>query len=463
MDSCRTAIVNLSDKQHPNYGLTKRNNSSKFFSMLPREVRLMIYEYAVYVNPEIRPRQLYPHSNKFIPYIHSPSTPNRLYRKRLVVVSLARVCRAIYAELEHFQPFYKVNKFYFEDLIELRTYLAAIIPSRRQAIRWIDFHLNDWFDHWLLTKRIFWYDPAYPVDHGTLVILSQTNLQEFTLIETISDLAPGRVAADVLRENLNRVLEYPDGLHTMRNLPCFRLGFILESPDETTDKLTKEIDEALETRRKRIGTDRPEWFKQLNNFRSTENAMREVRGLDILGEDRVALDRAGSYHGAVSSRTRGKCRLPNSVGQMIENIPRYSADGFLTSSIYKVHDIRWGGTDVRCQVSHKYGNNVWEDASAILVPHNIYDFIQFYEGIMKAADPSRLDEIKSKPTLRDIIKIEGGFHFLQHTGAEDQAKGRAKNQGKRRRRSRLSIMKEDWLQCANLWETYIANLEKMRT
>ncbi|KAI1662460.1 hypothetical protein F4813DRAFT_344600 [Daldinia decipiens] len=451
MDSYRRAIVNLSDVQHPNYGLTKLNDASKFLSMLPKEVRLMIYEYTVYASQEIRPLQLESRSNKFICYILMPSSKDRLCRHQPAVVSLARVCRAIYAELEHFQPFYKVNKFYFTKLTDLRTYLAAITPSRRQAIRRVDFRINDWFDHWLLAKRIFSDSPTYPVDHGTLVILSQTNLEEFTLIEEISDLPPGTVAADVLRQNLKQTLEYPDGLHTMRNLPCFRLGFVLESPDETTDKLIKEINEALETRRRRIGTDIPEWFKQLNNFRSTEKALREVGDLDILGEDRVALDRAASYFGSISSRTRGKCRLPNSEGQILKNTPRYSADGILTSYICGIADIRWDGTDVQCQVSHRHGDKSWEDVSAILIPDNVRAIISFYNHMIEKKDSSHLDEIKSKPTLRDILKIQGGFHFIQHTGAEGY------------RKKALSYMREDWLASADRWDTYIAELETAKT
>ncbi|KAF3061832.1 hypothetical protein GL218_02846 [Daldinia childiae] len=451
MDSYRRAIVNLSDEQHPNYRLTKLNDASKFFSMLPKEVRLMIYEYTVYVSEEIRPKQFESRSNKFICCISAPTMQNRLCRQQPAVVSLARVCRAIYAELEHFQPFYKVNKFYFTELIGLRKYLAAIIPSRRQAIRRVDFKVDNWFDRWLLSKRIFHDSPTYPLDHGTLVILSQTSLEEFTFIEEISDLPPGTVAADVLRTNLNRVLEYPDGLHTIRNLPCFRLGFVLESPDETTDKLIKEIDGALATRRQRIGTDRPEWFKQLNNFRSTEKALREVCGLDILGEDRVTLDRAASYFGTISSRTRSKCQLPNSEGQILKNIPRYSADGILTSYIYGIHDIRWNGTDVQCQVSHKYEAKVWEDISAILTPDNVYTIIRFYNGLIKETDSSRLDEVKNKPTLRDILDIQGGFHFIQHTGAEGY------------RKQRLSFMREYWLESANRWDAYITGLERVGT
>ncbi|KAI2781341.1 hypothetical protein F4815DRAFT_467190 [Daldinia loculata] len=458
MDSYGRAIVDLSDEQHPNYDLTKLNNSSKFFSMLPREVRLVIYEYAVYVSHDVKPRQLVRGSNRFSWFSWCGHTPDHVINKWLTVVSLARVCRTIYTELEYFQPFYKVNQFSFMQLSELRKYIAAITPSRRQAIRRISYTMDGSIgaiDDWLLNKRVLWDHDEYPIDHGTLTILSQTGLEEFTLVVDLSDSWADRHPDDVdigeICYYVEKAQGYPDELHTIWNLPCFRLGFLVEFPDETTEDLIDEIDEALEARRRRIGPDKPEWFKQLNSSRSAEKALCEVSDLDILGEDRVGLDRAGSYLGPVSSRTRGKCRVPNSVGQILKSVSRYSIDGILTSPIQGIHDIRWDGTDVQCQVSHKYGDKVWEDVSAILIPDNVFFIISFYNIMMAAKDSSRLDKVKSKPTLRDILKIQGGLHFLQHTGAEGY------------RKESLSFMRECWLRCANRWDAYIADLERVKT
>ncbi|KAI1475769.1 hypothetical protein F4774DRAFT_271448 [Daldinia eschscholtzii] len=471
-------IVDLSDKQHPKYGLTRLNESSKFLS-IAREVRLMIYEYAVYINEEIEPIQVEPCSNQFVFKRYLPDPPYTLREKQPTVASLTRVCRAIYAEFEHFQPFYKIHTFSFTEMVRLRIYIAAITPSRRQAIRRISYKPSELFDHWLLSKRIFEMDPQYPVDHGTLTILSQTGLEEFTLVKTIPDeLPPGTTAADELRDELREVRKYPDGLHTTRNLPCFRLAFDIDPPNETeiTDRLIEQISKAVEVRRQRIGTDTPKWFKQLKKFRCIENAMREVSDLDILGEDRVALNRVGSTFGPVSSRTRNKCRLPNSIGQRVKSRPRYSADGILTTFTCKMYDIRWDGTDVQCLVCvyPRVEDKVWEDISALLVPENIYHIIRFYRDIMSQDDPSRLAEIKSKPTLRDIIEIEGGLHFLQHTEEEIRAtkKRRRLRQLEPRlfrrqqfipRRSRVSILRDRWVMCANQWEAYIAKLERERS
>ncbi|KAI0112918.1 hypothetical protein F4814DRAFT_419984 [Daldinia grandis] len=458
MDSYIRVIVDLGDEQHLNYDLTKLNNSSKFFSMLPREVRLMVYEYAVYVDYGIKPRQLARGSNRFSWFSWDGSMANNLIRyKGLTVVSLARACRTIYAELEHFQPFYKVNQFSFVQLSELRKYLAAITPSRRQAICRISYTLDasaGVIDGWLYKKRVLWDHDEYPIDRGTLTILSQTGLKEFTLVIDLSD-SWERSSSDIdvgeMCYYLQKALLYPDELHTIWNLPFFRLGFFLNLPDEATDELIKEIDEALEARRRRIGPENPEWFKQLNNLGPAEKALCEVSDLDILGEDRVGLDRAGSYLGAVSSRTRGKCRAPNSMGQILKSVPRYSVDGILTSSIQGMYDIRWDGADAQCQVSHKYGDMIWEDVSAILIPDNVFFIISFYNVMMGDKDLSRLDEVKSKPTLRDILEIQGGFDFLQHTGAESY------------RKESLSFMREYWLSSADRWDAYIVDLERMET
>ncbi|KAI1472348.1 uncharacterized protein F4812DRAFT_454165 [Daldinia caldariorum] len=477
MDPRGRGIVDLNDKQHPNYALTRRNNSSKFLS-IALEVRLMIYEYAVYIKEEISPIQLESRSNQFIfqKYISKPPYVSR--EPQPTVALLTRVCRTIYAEFEHFQPFYNVHTFSFMELDKLRTYIAAITPSRRRSIRRISYGPTEWFDdHILLRKEIYEECPQYPLDDGTLTILSQTGLEEFTLIKTIDegDLFPGRTVAHELDAELKNVQTYPDRLHTIRNLPCFRLRFNFTFLCQTgiANELVKQIDEALEIRRQRIGIDKPEWFKQLNNFRLVENAMREVSGLDILGEDRVALDRAASCLGPVSSRTRNKCRLPNSIGQLVDNIPRYSADGILTSQICQVHDIRWDGTDVQCQVSvfPNIEDKVWEDISALLVPDSIEEIMWFYGKIMKENNSSRLDEIKGMPTLRNIIEVQRGFHFLQDTKEEICA--RKQRQRLRRlqprapwrreftpRRSELSILRGVWMLHANEWETYIAKLER---
>ncbi|KAI1803775.1 hypothetical protein F4811DRAFT_562301 [Daldinia bambusicola] len=465
MDPRGRGIIDLNDKQHPNYALTGQNSSSKFLS-IAREVRLMIYEYAVYIKEEIQPLQLKSRSNQFK---LQTFVRDRAYTSREpqpTAASLTRVCRTIYAELEHFQPFYKVHTFLFMDLDTLHTYIAAITPSRRRAIRRITYEPYDWFGgHYLASDGLFEGDRRCPVHKGTLIMLSQTGLEEFTLVKTMTDeeLPPGRSVVDQLRNELKNMKKYPDNLPTIWNLPCFRLRFELESPDERTDEMIKQIDETWEARRQRIATDKPEWFKQLDNSRSVENAMRELSGLDIMGEDRVTLDRAASSLGPVSSRTRNKCRPPNSIGQIVESIPRYSADGILTDRICQVHDIRWDGTDVQCQVSLSSNpkDEVWEDISTLLVAESIWAIFRFYNNIMKEHDSSRLDDFKNKPTLRDIIEIQRGFHFLQDTKEEIP-------QYLTRReyiphRSKMSILRGTWIYCTDKWETYIAKLEREKS
>lgn len=224
--------------------------TSEHYSHLSK-VRLVIYEYAVYVSHDVKPRQLVRGSNRFSWFSWCGHTPDHVINKWLTVVSLARVCRTIYAELEYFQPFYKVNQFSFMQLSELRKYIAAITPSRRQAIRRISYTMDGSIgaiDDWLLNKRVLWDHDEYPIDHGTLTILSQTGIEEFTLVVDLSDSWADRYPDDVdigeICYYVEKAQGYPDELHTIWNLPCFRLGFLVEFPDETTEELIEEIDEA---------------------------------------------------------------------------------------------------------------------------------------------------------------------------------------------------------------------------
>lgn len=52
-----------------------------------------------------------------------------------MAVTLARTCRAIYAELQEYHAFYAVNEFQFDDETTMHQYLASLTPRRREATR----------------------------------------------------------------------------------------------------------------------------------------------------------------------------------------------------------------------------------------------------------------------------------------------------------------------------------------
>ncbi|KAI8957107.1 hypothetical protein F5Y11DRAFT_364145 [Daldinia sp. FL1419] len=158
----------------------------------------------------------------------------------LSVIPLARTCRTIYAELDYFQPFYNFNHFAFGVGTDLCKYLAAITPSRRQAVR-------------------------------------QTRLETFTFIVSFCSLHE----YEEILKYLDRCLEFFSGYFRNATLRWFQLQN-LEQEDETINTSAEDINEAWEAHRRRLGTDKPEWFKQLNDPILTRDALFAVEDLDIL-------------------------------------------------------------------------------------------------------------------------------------------------------------------------------------
>ncbi|KAI0384510.1 hypothetical protein F5Y04DRAFT_230939 [Hypomontagnella monticulosa] len=125
---------------HPNFAATQRNEQSLFLGLLCREVRQNIYKFATCVDKPIKPQQAAPNSNKFVWGDHTivESYPRRKLKStepQLVAVSLARTCRAIYAEVQAYAAFYQFNSFEFCNADDLHAFLAALTPLRRNALR----------------------------------------------------------------------------------------------------------------------------------------------------------------------------------------------------------------------------------------------------------------------------------------------------------------------------------------
>ncbi|KAI1141060.1 hypothetical protein F5Y05DRAFT_298132 [Hypoxylon sp. FL0543] len=237
MTTNNTSVVNLGDQEHPNLHLTKMNAQTLLLQKLHPQLRLMIYEFAVYVDEPIEPVQITQHSNKFF----DANSPFRLP----TVVSLSQACRAIYAELEYNCPFYKVNRFRFTCQVQLNAYLAAITPQRRSNIWWID--LSPALIHYTTSpvwslNDLHLYTPAERKNNAILAQLSQCDAlrrHELSLEVYISDTAsdPGDFlfALTVLKECLAWARD-PSAREKTRAgrsiwcLPFFRLKIIVDGP-----------------------------------------------------------------------------------------------------------------------------------------------------------------------------------------------------------------------------------------
>ncbi|OTA99452.1 hypothetical protein M426DRAFT_256112 [Hypoxylon sp. CI-4A] len=250
-------IVDLGDQSHPNYQLSKLNGESSAFLGggrlgLPKEVRRMIYELAVFVDKPIRPRQVQAGSNKF----HW----NSKGEGQLATVSLARTCRTMYAEMEHWCPFYRVNTFEFSDTIDgLHPFLAAITPQRREEIRCITLSVDSlpsFFNRhpWTFRNPFHWrrrHDTAY---EDVLVLLSQCkDLHSHKLLLTM-DLYNRFLVRETIDRQKHSVIkslkkflawaEDPSAKeaksgHSIWLLPCFRFKALIPAFLDTCPQIAK--------------------------------------------------------------------------------------------------------------------------------------------------------------------------------------------------------------------------------
>ncbi|KAI0838029.1 hypothetical protein F5Y06DRAFT_287517 [Hypoxylon sp. FL0890] len=405
------SIVKLDDEEHPNFHLTEMNNSSSsFLKKLPKEIRFRIYKFAVYVDEPIIPRQLRRYSNKFT---HC-STDNRPFQ---TAVSLSYTCRAIYAELQYDCPFYKVNTFCFFTHRALNVYLAAITPQRRRNIWWIDLLAGsgttwsldemDYFRH----SEAGYYDPdRKPINDEVLAQLSQCDgLQNHELTLEL-DLTKFCSITGVLQECLAYArdplaLEEANANHSIWSLPFFRLK-ILTTGAATMFPIVAQLI-------KRIGKGPPQWFADMATDSSIQDAALVAAKVHFTGAERIAQDKASSLLGPPSSRTRAKCQNFDSyLGIPSKPALRYNNDGIVKTTEFTILQIRWGESDVRCEVQWSTSTS-WEDVSIFLAYQHVYEFVYFYHSMLKRNGLS-LQEMENTPSPRYILNIAGahnlGFH-----------------------------------------------------
>ncbi|KAI1142487.1 hypothetical protein F5Y05DRAFT_371196 [Hypoxylon sp. FL0543] len=108
----------------------QNQQESVFFRKIPTEVRLLIYEYAVYHEEGIWPQLVSPRSNKYVDIISHHEEDSPVFQVNL----LRRTCRQILWELEKYQVFYRINDFQFDSLQDFHVFLASLTPAKRHAL-----------------------------------------------------------------------------------------------------------------------------------------------------------------------------------------------------------------------------------------------------------------------------------------------------------------------------------------
>lgn len=252
--SSQTVIpVDFEDRNHPKYEASKQNALLPFIRKFPVEVcilgiflcyyryyylrtikvRQAIYEYAVYVDHPIEPQPVVSLSNKFV---WGKSKKVRGYlepdEEALTVVSLARTCRFFYVDIEICQPFYKINLFQFSRILFMHSYLAAISPQRREAIRYIELKACEYsrsfwhLDHLGIQRSVY----SVQTDEDVLALMSHgaqtedrnTQLRELSLTVSIQERELSRLQRCLIFAN-----KYDETMSAW-NLSCFRLQLVYE-------------------------------------------------------------------------------------------------------------------------------------------------------------------------------------------------------------------------------------------
>ncbi|CAJ2504052.1 Uu.00g114460.m01.CDS01 [Anthostomella pinea] len=234
---------------HPNASITQRNlNMSGFLKNIPQEIRFDIYEYAVYVDKPIVPKQVVARSNKFVWRSHTTERKHgndtaledkdnhRILKSTedpLVVTQLARTCRTIYFEVEAVPVFYRINHFRLNGhrwQNEALRFLTAITPARRSLIRYATVFCAPepffWSDTW---RKSFL---AFPLTrnwgHIFTLICQCDNLQR--LVISVNLTKAGTYYPQAFAREMNRSLELclesarsADETRSCWSLPSFEL------------------------------------------------------------------------------------------------------------------------------------------------------------------------------------------------------------------------------------------------
>ncbi|OTA87995.1 hypothetical protein M434DRAFT_15180 [Hypoxylon sp. CO27-5] len=160
----------------------EQNKKQSFFSKIPVEIRLLIYEYALCHAQIIWPKQVAPRSNKFsswapiLDHIEYQGMEDRRKHPEVPpIIQLKKTCRQIFWELEQYQVFYKVNDFAFDHLSDFHAFLGSLTSAKRHALTTIKVRVEvDWIgvdtnEYWL--DEPFWHLNEGPKRDSIITLL----------------------------------------------------------------------------------------------------------------------------------------------------------------------------------------------------------------------------------------------------------------------------------------------------
>ncbi|KAI1080172.1 hypothetical protein F5B20DRAFT_116817 [Whalleya microplaca] len=419
----------------------------------------MIYEYALYVDEPIKPQQITPYSNRFVSndtreFYCGRFLPNQLPIK---VASLSRTCREIYEDLDEYPVFYRVNKFWFEDMVALHEFLAAITQRRREMIRTIQlqppYHLygelslngpiknRDWKKYDAVTQVLRLLCQCDDLRNLTLVVKPFYQRKNSNNYERVFQLLMKMQEFVFKLPYFQLVVVFPDNTSirfadpkTISNRPAANT---FANPGVINSFVGKMV-EALKSRKERLVKEEAEGRGFLKEYKNniTAQQLRDAISSSLVhfvGENRISQDLFNDSIGTVSSRTRQRCQTEvDSSGLVTRETPKYAADGRLTCE-FKIYNIRKIESEIECEVrSYEHwmddeddeAPRSWEPIHAIISYEGEAKLKGFFQDLVKkpVTASTTLKELKSAPqaiTLLgelnntpsplEVIKVGGGI------------------------------------------------------
>ncbi|KAK7949687.1 hypothetical protein PG988_016326 [Apiospora saccharicola] len=375
-------IPTSGDFMQANSLLTERNAKESLLLGLPRELRLIIYEYSVALDKPVTPRQTIARSNKFTwgdarraPVHAHHGNAGHVYKSTesqyLTVVSLHRTCRAIHNELNALPIFYRVNEFELASQRDIHVFLAALTPERRDAIRRITLSaIPAW--------KPFIHTIDENVNHDMMAILAYCRgLREIKMLVTpnssywMYERDPEKLEREFLREirdftesALSREgsIGLERGSQQWWDLPMLEVQFNFKNPACRDSKDIKnamtELQKALAARKQQPRLPRS-GLKHIYSTTDHHKAL-ERAPLDFIGENRMTYERLVDPT-TVSARTRSYTKALQNVNSLgtVETylLSKYNMEGQLQWELSRILDLQWGKSTIEALVAWKYGHD----------------------------------------------------------------------------------------------------------
>ncbi|ETS81304.1 hypothetical protein PFICI_06306 [Pestalotiopsis fici W106-1] len=483
-------LQDVEDPSHPNVATTRQNAEAPFFRLLPIEIRLKIYEYALSEVEPIHVQQIAARSNKFA---HQPGSIAT--RREMFVSRLTRVSRQIYLDLNFNPVFYRVNKFEFDEPCVLLQFLAALTPTRRALIR--DIKLSNFYCRGFDAGIIEFFPNVDLGDHGIRYLFHlKIHVKVFqhlsTLLSFCHDLRHLRIrvsmrkywdglpsvgtfllttfinaaASDELDPSMRRI-SHIDPILVYHHGPFEKLQTEVDLTDTSplpTEILTADQTELLTRARVAVASLKQRWKRAERDGHSTrinptEKQLREAlqhSRIDFPGEDRMELDRFNNTSGTVSSRTRQKCKKEavdiSGVIQRTKN--KYNAEGMLTWRAFDILGLRRSESTIEVEVQNtsrfQPWECSWEPIESVISADNEDLFRWYYDRLLTpsklyisrsllTASSARkaLQRIQEHPSPKELIAMVPGL-FIDSVSDESPLH----IQKRKRRRANWDFMQQ---------------------